>query len=205
MTQTKQSIIVGYTLYCYCMPAKKEPSLLPDSENNNTFLARVLRWTTTVGRFVIVFTELIVISAFLSRFWLDRKNSDLSEVIRQQKAILESTQDFEKEFTLLQQRLKTIKDFYAISPAYNRQAQSLVDSTPPDIIYNSLSLSSPPPSNQVNADLNLISYKEESIVDFITNLVVNPNIQTVKVQRIEKKPKDSRYIIQISLVFKKST
>ncbi len=186
------------------MPAKKEPSLLPDSQNANTLIARVLRWITTVGRFVIVFTELIVISAFLSRFWLDRKNSDLSDVIRQQKAILESTQDFEKEFVLLQQRLQTIKELYASRYEYDHKVQTLVDSVPPDIIYNLLSLQ-PSSDGFINADLNLISYKEESIVDFITNLIVNPDIQSVEVQRIEKKPKDSRYLVKILLTFKKTT
>jgi len=53
------------------MPAKKEISLLPDEENLDSFSARAFRWLTTVGRYVIVFTELIVICAFLSRFWLD--------------------------------------------------------------------------------------------------------------------------------------
>ena len=80
------------------MPSKKEISLLPAEENLNTFSARFLKWVTSVGRVVIVFVELIVIGAFLSRFWLDRKNSDLSETLRQQKAILASTQEFEKDY-----------------------------------------------------------------------------------------------------------
>lgn len=181
------------------MPAKKEPSLLPDAQNINTPLARILRWVTSVGRVVIVFTELIVISAFLSRFWLDRKNSDLSEVIRQQKAILESTQDFEKEFVLLQKRLQTVKESYTSQAVFSPEIQTLVDSTPPDIVYHLLSL------RPAAADLDLTSYREDSIVDFITNLIVNPNIQSVEVERIEKKPKDSRYLVKISLTFKKTT
>ncbi|MBU1129800.1 hypothetical protein KKE45_00570, partial [Patescibacteria group bacterium] len=93
------------------MPAdtKKEISFLPKHQDNHSFIAKLVRWVTTVGRSVIIFTELIVIAAFVSRFWLDRKNSDLSESIRQQKAILESTAPFEKDFLILQNRLKAIK------------------------------------------------------------------------------------------------
>jgi hypothetical protein len=47
------------------MPAKKEISLLPDEENADSLSARIVRWITTVGRYVIVFTELIVIGAFV--------------------------------------------------------------------------------------------------------------------------------------------
>lgn len=187
------------------MPADKDPSLLPDSENNNTIFGRVLRWLTTVGRFVIVFTELIVISAFLSRFWLDRKNSDLSEVIRQQKAILESTKDFEIEFNLLQDRLGVIKDFYSVSHRSQSQIETLVESTPFEITYSSLSLTPLSKSSPATAELNLVSPREEAIVDFITNLTVNPQIQEVKVKNIEKKPRDSRYFINLSLIFKKET
>lgn len=186
------------------MPIKREPSLLPDAENANSLFARILRWTTTVGRFTIVFTELIVICAFLSRFWLDRKNSDLSEVIRQQKAILESTQDFEKEFILLQQRLVSIKELYSVRADYGSKIKSLVESTPPDIIYNLLSLRQDTDNKLITVDLDMVSYKEGSIIDFITNLVINPDIQTVSVNKIEKKPRDSRYLVQISLTFKKS-
>ena len=55
------------------------------------------------------------------------------------------------------------------------------------------------------ADVDLISYKEESIVDFITNLTVNEDIQTVDVKSIEKKPKENQYSVKLFLVFKPNT
>lgn len=184
------------------MPAKKEISLLPDEENPNSPASRLLQWITTAGRFVIVFTELIVISAFISRFWLDRKNSDYSDILRQQKAILESTQAFEKEYSLLQQRLKIIKDFYSITPEYNSKIISLTESTPREIVFNSLVIEDDPTRKSIVADIDLISYKEESIVDFITNLTVNENLETVDVKSIEKKPKENQYSVKLFLVFK---
>jgi Tfp pilus assembly protein PilN len=183
------------------MPAKKEVSLLPDSENVNSFGSRFIRWITTAGRFVIVFTELIVISAFISRFWLDRKNADLSDVIRQQKAILASTQDFEKEYTLLEQRLKFVKDFYANRPSFTPQLNSLIESTPPDIVFQALSVDTDPETGKIAASLDLEAYKENSIIDFVTNLTVNPDIETVIVNNINKRPKENNYVIRINLVF----
>lgn len=186
------------------MPAKKEISLLPDEENINSLSSRIVRWLTSVGRFVIVFTELVVIGAFLSRFWLDRRNSDLSEVIRQQKAIIESTAEFEKDYTALQRRLEVIKIFYEEQPDFSKDIDSLVESTPPDIIFNSLNISQDPKTSKTTANISLIAYKEESIVDFITNLILNPAISKVNVNTIEKKPKDTKYNISISLAFGKT-
>lgn len=186
------------------MAIKKELSLLPDAENPNSFSARVFKWLTTVGRWVIVVTELVVVLAFLSRFWLDRKNADLSEVIRQQQAILESTKDFENEFNSFQQRLKLIKNFYSKQPQYDQQINLLITSTPQDIIYNSLLINYDKEINQTKAIASLTAFKEDSIINFITNLMVNPDIQSVNINQIEKKTKENNYSISISVVFKSS-
>jgi len=186
------------------MTVKKEVSLLPESENPNSFNSRLVKWLTTVGRVVIVFTELLVIIAFVSRFWLDRQNADLSEVIRQQRAILNTTKDFEDQFSFLQQKLKIIKDFYTNEPSYDSKINSLISSTPDNIIYNNLSISKDEETKKTVANLSLTSYKEESIVDFITNLMLNPDIQTVNINKIEKKAQENQYLISIYLIFKDS-
>jgi len=185
------------------MANKKELSLLPDSENPNSFSGQLVKWLTTVGRWIIVITELIVVSAFVSRFWLDRKNSDLSENIRQQQAILESTQEFEKEFNSFQQRLKFIKDFYTNDPKYDQKISLLINSTPQDLIYKSLSLKLDD-NKKVSANASLVAFNEDSIVKFITNLMLNPDIETVKINQIEKKSQENNYSIVFSVTFKDS-
>jgi hypothetical protein len=184
------------------MAVKKELSLLPESENPRSFSARFFKWITTTGRVTIILTELIVISVFISRFWLDRKNSDLSEVARQKQAILESIVPFETEFVQLQKRLSYIKDFYSNQPEYSSQINSLITSTPEDLFYKNLSVSKDEKSKSTVIDTSLIAYKEESIVSFITNLMLNPDIDQVNVNKIEKKEKENEYSVLITLFFK---
>lgn len=179
--------------------AKKEISLLPEEENPNALSAKIILWVTTVGRFIIVFTELIVISAFISRFWLDRKNADLSEVIRQREAILRSTQDFEKDYSLLQQRLKVIRTLKSVDYDYSAKIKALAESTPTDVIFQNANLSTS--DKGVSAGLSVTASKEESIVNFITNLAVNPLVRSVNISRIEKKPKTSDYIVTLQVNF----
>ncbi|HAX98177.1 MAG TPA: hypothetical protein DCY12_04625 [Candidatus Atribacteria bacterium] len=185
------------------MPAKKEISLLPKEENLNTFSARFLRWVTSVGRVVIIFVELIVIGAFLSRFWLDRKNSDLSETLCQQKAILGSTQEFEKDYVSLQERLKFIKNFYTTEPKYIESLNSLIQSIPEGIYFENISFNSGEKSSPITGSVESYSYQENAIIDFIVNLKLNPDISSVNVQKIEKKTKDSKFYLSLSLTFKK--
>lgn len=187
------------------MAVKKEVSLLPNSENPNSFSSRLIKWSTTTGRVVIIFTELIVVSAFLSRFWLDRKNSDLSETLRQKSAILQSTQAFESEFKQLQQKLSSIKTFYGNQPKYDQQLNSLIKSTPEEIYYKNINLSQDEKTFQTVVTSSLIAYREDIIVNFITNLMVNPDIKQVDIKRIEKKSKENQYEVLISLVFNSPT
>ena len=187
------------------MAVKKEVSLLPNSENPNSFSSRLIKWSTTTGRVVIIFTELIVVCAFISRFWLDRKNSDLSEILRQKTAILQSTKTFEAEFKQLQQKLSSIKVFYANQPKYDQQITSLIKSTPEEIYYKDISLSQDEKTLQTVIISNLTAYREDIIVNFITNLMVNPDIKQVDIKRIEKKPKENQYNVLISLVFNSPT
>jgi hypothetical protein len=183
------------------MSSKKEMSFLPDEENANSFSARIIKWVTTVGRFIIVFTELIVVCAFLSRFWLDRTNSDLSESVRQQKAILASTSDFENEYSQLQKRLKLIKSFYSSQPEYLDKIEALTSSVPPGITFDQLSVKQDLKTQSISAQVKLFAYQETSIVDLITNLIANPKISSVDIQTIEKKPKNSKYDVSLSLIF----
>lgn len=183
------------------MAVKKEVSLLPNSENPNSLSSRIIKWSTTSGRVIIIFTELIVVGAFLSRFWLDRKNSDLSETLRQKTAILQSTQDFESQFKQLQQKLSSIKLFYSNQPKYDQQLTSLIKSTPEEIYYKDITLTQDEKTLQTIVNSNLISYREDIIVNFITNLMVNPDIQQVDIKRIEKKPKENQYDVLVSLIF----
>lgn len=183
------------------MAIKKELSLLPESENPRSFGARFFKWITTTGRVTIILTELIVISVFISRFWLDRKNSDLSEIVRQKQAILESATPFETEFTKLQERLDYIKSFYSNQPEYDKQISSLISSTPTDLFYNQLSISTDEKTTTTVINASLTAYKEESIVSFITNLTLNSDINQVDVTKIEKKEKENQYLISIVLYF----
>lgn len=186
------------------MAIKKELSLLPDSENPNSLNARIFKWLTTVGRWVIVMTELVVVLAFISRFWLDRKNSDLSETIRQQQAILSTTQNFESEYKSLQQRLTLIKKFYDNDPKYDQKISLLINSTPNDLVYKNLSIKTDTQTNKVTAEASLIAFNEVSIIAFINNLKLNKDIETVNINQIEKKSEENNYSISFSVIFKNS-
>jgi len=185
------------------MPLKKEISLLPDKDNPNSFSGRVLLWLTSVGRYIIVITELLVISGFISRFWLDRRNADLSEAIRQKKAIVESTIQFEKDYKTIQDKLLIIKDAYAKQSDFSNKIITLADSTPDNIIYQTFNVNKV--NNLITITLSANALTEDAVVEFISKLLKQKQIQGVDIKTIEKKPKDNKYLVNLVITFKDGT
>jgi len=84
---------------------KKEINLLPREDFEKRTIGKLLIWILTVGRWIVIVIELIVITAFLSRFKLDRDLANLYESIRAKQAIIQSSSSFEKDFRLFQSRV----------------------------------------------------------------------------------------------------
>lgn len=181
------------------MAVKKEITLLSNADNPNLLSKKVFNWLFYVVRYVLVFTELVVIVAFLSRFSLDPKNSNLSDSIRQKKAILAVYSDFENEFNLLNQKLQTISDLYQKQPLYSPYILALSQSAPQDIVFQSLSIKNT--SAGITAQLAIYAYQENAIIDFISQLSINPQIKIVNVINIEKKPREDKYNVSINITF----
>ena len=87
------------------MAAPKNISLLPKEGFEYTTAGRVLSWALNAGRAIVVITELVVILAFLSRFWLDRQLTDLNGRIKQEEALIRASQNFEQQFRTTQSKL----------------------------------------------------------------------------------------------------
>ncbi|MBI3955663.1 PilN domain-containing protein [Candidatus Gottesmanbacteria bacterium] len=92
------------------MPAKPIAiNLLGQEDLKHTPQGRIISWALTYGRYIMIGTEIVVLLAFISRFSLDRKLTDLKEEISQKQAILEANVDLERDIRLLQDELVKIK------------------------------------------------------------------------------------------------
>lgn len=92
------------------MPAKPIAiNLLGQEDLKHTPHGRIISWALTYGRYIMIGTEIVVLLAFISRFSLDRKLTDLKEEITQKQAILEANVDLERDIRLLQDALVKIK------------------------------------------------------------------------------------------------
>lgn len=178
---------------------KGDISLLPREGLGRTLLERLINWLFSIGKHIVVFTELIVIGAFLSRFWLDRKNSDLSEEIRQERAILEATRDFEKEFRFFQARLN------AAAKALESGSSPLL---PLDIVSQSLAQDMVileydfTAGDKNKASIVALVFSEKGLAEFVGALLGQEVVDKVKVGTIEKQEGYNGMKIQFVIKFK---
>ena len=87
-----------------------EINLLPEDPFFSTIMGRTIRWALTAGRYMIIFTELVVIVSFATRFKLDRERTDLNNSIQHKTAMIESYGDLEEKFKAIQTRLAYFKE-----------------------------------------------------------------------------------------------
>jgi Tfp pilus assembly protein PilN len=150
------------------MPATKKRSrkinLLPREEFLTSTAGRIFAWILSTFRIIVIVTEILVMLAFLSRFWLDAQNTDLNELLLQKQAVLAAALDFENEFKDTQARLYVFneyaKDEQIISDALNVISSSL----PPDIFLGSIAF------NEKAVSTKGTSPSEAGIQQFIVNL-----------------------------------
>lgn len=154
-------------------PKKREIELLPREEWEKTSLGKLLKWTLTVGRYIVIATELIVILAFLSRFKLDRDLTDLYEDIKQKQAIIEASSDFEEEFRFLQKRLATIEDLEKKQLATAGIIEEISLLIPLDVSLTELRF------DGKEVSLTATALSEQGLASFINNLKTSDRFEKI--------------------------
>lgn len=162
------------------------------------FFGGFINWTLTIGRLVVILTELIALSAFLYRFSLDRGLIELRTQIKQKQTIISPLKSNEAKYRNLQDRLYLASNFSSLSMEWNKILRDILNLTPQGITLNNLSLN----KNSVNINANARSVS--SLVIFTNSLKKYPGIDTLSLDGIEKKQSTNLIIVNITATLKQS-
>lgn len=123
------------------MPAQKTGiNLLSQSEFEQPFWGRFLKWAITTGRYILILVELVVIVAFLSRFKLDKDMADLSDSIAGKKAVLDATYSTEQNFRFTQSQLNAAEILLNSQARARQTLETAVSYVPPQVTLTKLAL-----------------------------------------------------------------
>lgn len=160
-------------------------NLIPKDPFFKTTLGRFLNWAVHVGRYVVIFTELVVISSFAARFTLDRRLTDLNDSIHHKSTIVESYGELENKFRLAQAK---IENFNQVDQTNNLVEifPKLQQVVPPDVVLESLEIQ--PGAIQLEAT----ALSNNSLKFFINNLQLSSNFEKIVVDKIESQGEKTR-------------
>lgn len=161
------------------MPIKKakQINLLPQDDFQSSTFGRILKWALSSFRVMVIVTELIVMSAFLSRFWLDAKNSDLNEELNISKAQIVAYKDVETEFRLYQKKLNITKNLY-LQTKDSTLINEIVDNMPDDLVASSIQ------KNPDDIQIKAIGFSERSVAQFLVNLEKLKSLTDVSLSQV---------------------
>ncbi len=161
------------------MPAKKNKgiNLLPQEEFEGSIVGRVLRWAMTTFRFIVIITEMIVMGAFLSRFWLDAQNSDLNESVEVKAAQITSQKTLEDEFRDTQKRLSIFQQLASGTKASD-QLTKVISKVPEGVSLQNFSY------QEGSLQVKGIAVSEVEIARFFANLKSEKSFKDVSLGQV---------------------
>ena len=159
---------------------KTQINLLPQEDFEKSPLGKFLIWALNVGRWIVIFTELVVILAFLSRFKLDQDLSDLYDSIREKQKAVEYSATFEQNFRITQRRILDIQLLEGRQLKTDQIMAEVVRITPQDITYQSLAF------GDNNIFVTAVALSETGLSQFFSNLLASNMFKDINIGAISK-------------------
>jgi hypothetical protein len=143
---------------------------------------KIINWILSVGRLIVIITEIIAIAAFIYRFSLDEKLVDLHSSIKKQQNIVSALKNDEDKFRNIQSRIALASTFSEKGIKTNQTYSDIASLIPSQIVVHSLVLNGD--SVSVDADVASIS----SLSNFVDSLKSYPNAKSTSIDNIENNP-----------------
>lgn len=115
-------------------------NLLHPNEIPPSLPTRFLRWIVSYGRYIVIFTEIIVVAAFVYRFKLDYDLDILKNDINKNIPLIEGLISSEALINQTQLKLQTIGTTYNSSPNWKNILDNFASTLPESIRINNINI-----------------------------------------------------------------
>lgn len=171
-------------------------NLLPKDRFENSSLGKFLTWAMSTGRVLVVLTEFVVLLAFGSRFYFDKKLNDISEIIDQKQAQIEAYSDTEKEMRKILSKQAIIKTYQEKNILFSEKYGMLVKLLPRGVSLEKLSIDS------IGISLTGKADSELGFAQFLRNLKSSKEIAFINIKDTTFDQNFSSVIFTIQMSFK---
>lgn len=104
------------------------------------FAEKLYKWVTSVGKYIVIGVELVVLTAFIARFFLDQSLNNLADSVSDNNKAIISYKDREDYFRRIFSKTDSTKSIQNTSdPDFILELKTLYSSAPTDIKIESVS------------------------------------------------------------------
>jgi len=165
-------------------------NLLPKDPFFVSPVGRSMRWALGAGKYIVIFTEFIVIIAFLTRVALDQMVNNYDKAIDEKKTLIMDYAESERKIRVVQKKIDVLKtidmqtDVAAVFP-------KLTATIPEEITLEQLTIST--------SDVTLVGYalSSEALTKLLNNYLLHPDFFNVDVNEIQAEVDDDEEDIGI--------
>ena len=115
-------------------------NLLPKDSFEFSTLGKFLKWSLTTGRVLLVLTEFVVILAFGSRFYFDKRLNDLIEEIGAKQAVVDSYAEIEKTTRDILTRQAVVSSYLTNNLRISDRINQIKRATPQDVTFDDIAV-----------------------------------------------------------------
>ncbi len=173
----------------------KKPASINLVKQKINYLDEFIKWALSIGRLLVIVTEIVALLTFLYRFSLDRQLIDLHTKIVQEQAIVSSLKDQEQTYRNLQDRIALAN---TTSLSTSKKIQAFFDiqkNAPSELIFNNMSLS------EQGVRFSISTRNVSSLSKFINFLKSYKDVSSVSIDKIENKASAGTIQASISIAF----
>ncbi|MFH0937233.1 MAG: PilN domain-containing protein [Candidatus Daviesbacteria bacterium] len=159
-------------------------NLLIFKEEQPKFHIKLLRWMLSSGRFIVVFVEILTISAFVYRYKLDSDLLDLQEKIKEGVPYIQSLKKDEDAIRQTQFQLKTIKEIKNASPNFAAIYVQIAKLIPVSIKLTNINLDRSQSFSKTNITISGQTPSNLELSAFIKALKSDPTFTNINLTNI---------------------
>ena len=148
-------------------------NLLPKDGFEFSVSGKILKWVTTVGKVLVVLTEFVVLLAFASRFYFDKKLDDLGEVLIQKEVQIAAYEDVETRMRKILAKQKPIEMVQNSGLNFTEKIESLSQVLPTGTVLENLTM------NKEGLTITGNSQSEYGFAQFVGRLKKTPDVTKI--------------------------
>jgi hypothetical protein len=158
------------------------PSINLAKNRQTPFFDKFINWALTIGRLIVIITEVVAIIVFVYRFSLDEKLADIHSSIKQKQNLVLALKSDENKYRNLQDRITLAANFATKATKSSQTITDVVNLIPAQIGINNLILN----NDEIKININTSSISSlEGLVEALKNY---KNIKSISIDNIENKP-----------------